>query len=127
MALVEVVREGVVRVGEVAAEEGARERVRVDGARDRARVVGCGSGKGGAVESASASSSVLEKGELVKTFERRVAQSFGRSSLNLKTSKFKKGRRTTIRTRVQRCPLRIFVSNLYRPFEISDFLFVFVH
>jgi len=127
VALVEVVREEVVRVGEVVAEEGARERVRVDGTRDKARVVGCGSGDGGAVESASASSSVSEKGDLGKTFERRVAQRFGRSSLNLKTSKCKKGRRITIRTRVQRCPLRIFVSNLYRPFEISDFLFVFVH
>jgi hypothetical protein len=113
-----VVREEVVRVGEVAVE-GARERVRVDGARDRARVVdcdcGCGSGDGGAVESAS--SSVSEKGELGKTFERRVAQRFGRRVLNLRrASKSRKGRRTTIRTRVQRCPLRIFVSNLYRPF-----------
>ena len=116
-----VVREEVVRVGEVAVEEGARERVRVDGARDRVRVVGCGcgSGDGGAVEwvSASASSSVSEKGELGKTFERRVAQRFGRLVLNLRrASKSRESRRIPIRTRSQRCPPRIFVSNLYRPF-----------
>ena len=118
-----VVREEVVRVGEVAVEEGARERVRVDGARDRVRVVGCGcgSGDGGAVEwvsaSASASSSVSEKGEPGNTFERRVAQRFGRYVLNLRSaSKSRESNRIAIRTRVQRCLLRIFVSNLYRPF-----------
>ena len=124
--VVVVVREEVVRVGEVAVE-GTRERVRVDEARDNARGLGrgwgcgCGSGDGGAVEwvsaLASASSSVSEKGELGKTFERRVAQRFGRWVLNLKSaSKSRKGRRITIRTRVQQYLLRIFVSNLYRPF-----------
>jgi hypothetical protein len=133
-----VVREEVVRVGEVAVE-GTRERVRVDEAQDSERGLawgwgwGCGSGDGGAVEWASAlalaSSSVLEKGKLGKTFERRVAQRFGRRVLNLRSaSKFRQGKKITIHTRVQRCPLRIFVSNLYRPFWISDFLFVvFLH
>jgi hypothetical protein len=100
LALVEVVvREDVVRVGE-AAVDGARERVRVDGARDRARGlgIGWGSGDGGAVEG-SASSSVSEKGELGKTFERRVAQRSGRRVLNLRNcvrGKSKKDQNGTI-------------------------------
>ena len=94
MVLVEVVvREEVVRVGEVAVE-GTWERVRVDGARDSARGLGwgwgCDSGDGGAVQWASAlvsvSSSVSEKGELGKTFEWRVAQRFGRRVLNLRSA-----------------------------------------
>lgn len=85
-----MVLEEVVNVGD-AAVEGARERARVEGARDSARglSMGCCSGDDtscdvGAVDWGSASSSVSEKGELGKTFERRVAQSSGSRVLNLR-------------------------------------------
>ena len=65
----------------------------VEGARDSARGLCVGSCSGddttcdvGAVEWGSASSSVSEKGELGKTFERRVPQSSGSRVLNLRNT-----------------------------------------